>query len=141
VIVRTAVQLRDAARAAADRYGQAVKRADETIGRDHGHGYYPRADELPDLADRARQAQQRADAADARVDRLIGDPALASQPDPSGFLASAHNRWAVARDAALTAAAQRARLADATRIVTPDRFHRDQFDPPATVEHGPSMGR
>ncbi len=47
VVVRTAVQLRDAARAAADRYGQAVKRADETIGRDHGHGYYPRATTCP----------------------------------------------------------------------------------------------
>jgi len=48
---------------------------------------------LPALRAEARTAQERADRADQRVQRLRDDPVIDSQPDPAGVLTAARGRW------------------------------------------------
>jgi hypothetical protein len=88
---------------------------------------------IPELTERLESTQQRVRRADQRVDRLVSDPAITSQPDPQTLLEAAKAAWTAEQ----VAPDQHA----AFRPSSPIRSLRHEPYPTQQIDHCPSMGR
>lgn len=112
-----------------------------------GAGWRQRGEDLPELTTETTAARRDLEHAEQQIDALAGDPAVAGQPNPVGWLAEAHDRWAVDRDQRLAAAAARAAVQadrDATTAAQ-QRMRQHENDQPSyshdAGRDGPGFGR
>lgn len=79
---------------------------------------------------------------DQRIDELVRDPALDTQPDPAGWLAHAHDTWRTGRDLAqITAANRAAVLAARDADQSLDRLHNLHSHDHDIPDYGHDAGR
>lgn len=142
-LVRAAETANQTATEARTAYTAAAAAADHRATIAHAaSGWRGVAAELPRLTEQTTHARERLATARQRIQQLITDPAITSQPDPESFLAAAHTRWVGERLTTELAAYHRAqqRAATTTHLTDPTRHHGPSTGPDHDRD-GPSFGR
>ena len=123
------------AQAAADAYQQTSATLSQHQAARHANsGYRDLAEDLPHLSEQTTTTRERLTAAQDRITRLAGHPAIAARPDGETILAAARNTWQTA-DTHTQAAAERAQRASAQHA---DQAARRRLHDP--TRHGPTYG-
>jgi len=101
-------------------------------------------DRITGLRERITDAETKRSTAQQRITDLETDPAITTQPDPPGWLATHHTTWRIDRDTEDEHRHQAALAAEhaAAERATHDRTYHHRPSPSQHIDrHGPSIGR